>query len=89
MAADRHAIRDDEAALVCFGVGKTWGAGTSRATLVLTDIDLEAAPGEFVAVLGPSGCGKSTLLCLVAGLEEATAGELTASRSPRHRPSAR
>lgn len=76
MAADPQAVRDDEAALVCFGVGKTWDAGTSRATLALTEIDMEVAPGEFVVFLGPSGCGKSTLLCLIAGLEEATAGEM-------------
>jgi NitT/TauT family transport system ATP-binding protein len=76
VAADPHAIRDDEAALVCFGVGKTWDAGTSRATLALSDIDLEMAPGELVVLLGPSGCGKSTLLYLIAGLEEATAGEM-------------
>jgi NitT/TauT family transport system ATP-binding protein len=76
VAADPQAIRNDEAALACFGVGKTWGAATSRATLALTDIDLEVAPGEFVVLLGPSGCGKSTLLHLIAGLEEATAGEM-------------
>lgn len=34
--------------------------------------------GEFVAFLGPSGCGKSTLLRLIAGLDTATAGQLTA-----------
>jgi NitT/TauT family transport system ATP-binding protein len=76
VAADPQAIRDDEAALVCFGVGKTWNAGTSRATLALTDIDLEVTSGEFVAFLGPSGCGKSTLLYLIAGLEAPTAGEM-------------
>jgi NitT/TauT family transport system ATP-binding protein len=37
-------------------------------------VDLEVAPGEFVALLGPSGCGKSTLLRLVAGLDQADAG---------------
>ena len=43
---------------------------------VLTDIDLSIAPGEFVAIVGRSGCGKSTLLRLVAGLDQASAGEL-------------
>jgi NitT/TauT family transport system ATP-binding protein len=32
--------------------------------------------GEFVSLLGPSGCGKSTTLSLIAGLEEATGGEI-------------
>jgi NitT/TauT family transport system ATP-binding protein len=87
VAADPRAIRDDEAALVCFGVGKTWDAGTSRATRALTDIDLEVAPGEFVVVLGPSGCGKSTLLCLIAGLEAPTAGEMRSYGQPITAPS--
>ncbi len=76
MAIDVTAIPNDSAALVCFGVGKTWNAGTERAHLALTDIDIKVAPGEFVVLLGPSGCGKSTLLYLVAGLEAATAGEM-------------
>ena len=53
-----------------------WGPGTPRAHEALRGIDLEVMPGEFVVLLGPSGCGKSTLLYLVAGLEDATSGEL-------------
>jgi len=42
----------------------------------LEEIDLEVAPGEFIALLGPSGCGKSTLLNLIAGFERPSQGQL-------------
>ncbi len=45
-------------------------------TKVLHDIDLDIADGEFVVLVGPSGCGKSTTLRIIAGLEEATSGEV-------------
>ena len=43
---------------------------------VLTDINLEVEEGEFVIFVGPSGCGKSTLLRIIAGLEDATSGDV-------------
>ncbi|WEX10387.1 ABC transporter ATP-binding protein [Chelativorans sp. AA-79] len=46
------------------------------ATEVLKGIDLEVKNGEFVIFVGPSGCGKSTLLRVVAGLEDATDGQV-------------
>ena len=52
-------------------------AGPGGQQLVLDDISLDVAPGEFVTLLGASGCGKSTLLNLVAGLDQPTAGSIT------------
>ncbi len=40
------------------------------------ELSLEIGDGEVVTLLGTSGCGKSTLLKLLAGIEEATSGEI-------------
>jgi len=45
-------------------------------TQVLHGIDLEIADGEFAVLVGPSGCGKSTTLRIIAGLEEASGGDV-------------
>jgi len=42
----------------------------------LRGVDVDIAPGEFVAIMGPSGCGKSTLLNLIAGLDTADEGTI-------------
>ncbi len=49
---------------------------------VLKGIDLHIPAGQFVAVVGRSGCGKSTLLRLLAGLDDASGGELLAGSAP-------
>ncbi|NJP48271.1 ABC transporter ATP-binding protein [Actinacidiphila epipremni] len=70
-----HAARLDH-------VSKAFGGPGGR-QLVLDDITLDVAPGEFVCLLGASGCGKSTLLNLVAGLDKPSAGSIT---TPGGRP---
>jgi ABC-type Fe3+/spermidine/putrescine transport system ATPase subunit len=44
--------------------------------IVLRDISLEIAEGEFLTILGESGSGKTTLLRILAGFEQSTAGEV-------------
>jgi multiple sugar transport system ATP-binding protein len=45
-------------------------------THAVDGIDIETQEGEYLVLLGPSGCGKTTLLRTIAGLEEATEGEV-------------
>jgi putative ABC transport system ATP-binding protein len=57
-------------------LGRVYRSG-SRSLRVLSDVDLDVAAGEFVAIVGPSGSGKTTLLGLLAGLDQPTSGWVT------------
>ena len=58
-------------ALTLAKVTKSFGA-----TEVIKGVDLEVREGEFCVFVGPSGCGKSTLLRIIAGLEDASSGDI-------------
>jgi multiple sugar transport system ATP-binding protein len=46
------------------------------ASVVVDQLDLAVSEGEFAVLLGPSGCGKTTTLRMLAGLEDATSGDI-------------
>jgi branched-chain amino acid transport system ATP-binding protein len=51
--------------------GLTWRVGE---VAIVDHVDLDLAPGEFLAVIGPNGAGKTSLFNLVSGLRKPTAG---------------
>lgn len=63
-------------------VGKTFGVTVSNVTkkfgkaTVLKDVSLEVKAGEIFCIMGPSGSGKTVILKHIAGLEQATSGEV-------------
>src|SRR6266567_2157609 len=62
-------------AVTCRGITKEFVTNDNR-TQVLRGVDLEVPFGELTLLAGPSGCGKTTLLSVIAGLLDATAGDL-------------
>ncbi|MEV5612697.1 ABC transporter ATP-binding protein [Streptomyces sp. NPDC052225] len=79
-AADTAVATDGNSARIEH-VSKSF-ATPAGSQLVLDDISLDVAPGEFVTLLGASGCGKSTLLNLVAGLDAPSAGSIATQGRP-------
>ena len=53
--------------------------------LVVKDLNLDIAKGEFLTMLGPSGSGKTTCLMMLAGFEPATHGEIYLDNVPINR----
>jgi len=53
------------------GLSKRWGSFVG-----VDNINLTIADREFLVLLGPSGCGKTTTMRMIAGLEDATDGEI-------------
>ena len=62
-------------AVVCRQVVKDFGTGDARVQ-ALRGVDVDIRYGEMTLLVGPSGCGKTTLICIMAGLLDATSGEV-------------
>lgn len=65
---------NDNIAVKCSGVTKTYGTGDARVT-ALRGVELEVRAGELMMLVGPSGCGKTTLISVIAGILEQDEGE--------------
>ncbi len=68
-------------------ISKTYpDVGGERRThrIVLSQINLDVEPGEFVVILGETGCGKSTLLRIILGEEQPTGGAVEVGGKPVH-----
>ncbi|MBE7942631.1 ABC transporter ATP-binding protein [Ramlibacter aquaticus] len=81
VAARFERIRAREVILEARGLGKVY-QGAQGDTEALRGIDFKVHRREFVCVIGPSGCGKSTLIRILAGLEQATSGEILLDGAP-------
>jgi putative ABC transport system ATP-binding protein len=60
----------------CRQVRKHFGSGETRVE-ALRGVDFETRFGELSFLVGPSGCGKTTLISIIAGLLDATGGEIS------------
>jgi NitT/TauT family transport system ATP-binding protein len=60
------------------GISKIYSSKKSD-FVALDSVSFDIRQNEFVSFVGPSGCGKSSLLRILAGLEEASSGELHVS----------
>ncbi|MEM7093404.1 MAG: nitrate ABC transporter ATP-binding protein [Actinomycetota bacterium] len=69
-------------ALELRNVTKTYDPAGAAPTQVLAGLDLEVAPGEFVAILGFSGSGKTTLVSAIAGLIDVDDGQVLVNGEP-------
>jgi putative ABC transport system ATP-binding protein len=62
-------------AVVCNGITKWFGVGDARIQ-ALRGLDYEVGMGQMGMLVGPSGCGKTTLISIIAGLLDASEGDL-------------
>jgi NitT/TauT family transport system ATP-binding protein len=75
VAARFQRIRERPVILTVRNLQKAFGSGAAR-HVAFDNVSLNIHRREFICVVGPSGCGKSTLARIVAGLDEATGGEM-------------
>jgi putative ABC transport system ATP-binding protein len=73
--ASHNGVMETSPAVRCREVQKHFGEGYARVH-VLRGVNFEARQGKLTFLVGPSGCGKTTLISVIAGLLNATGGEV-------------
>lgn len=68
------------------GVDKVFVSERGHRVHALSKTWLEISEKDFICIVGPSGCGKSTLLRIIAGLEQATSGQVFYQGAVQNRP---
>jgi len=75
VAARFRRIRERPVILTVRDLKKSFGANGGT-HVVFDHVSLNIHRREFICAVGPSGCGKSTIARIVAGLDEASGGEI-------------
>jgi len=75
VAARFRKIRERPVVLSVRDLHKSFGVN-GGAHVAFANVSLDFHRREFICIIGPSGCGKSTLIRIVAGLDDATGGEI-------------
>lgn len=84
MSKEQSAMSDSPLVIDCRQVTRTYSEGPEKLT-IFSDISLEVAPGETVAIVGSSGAGKTTLLNLLGGLDKPSSGQISICGKEIHR----
>lgn len=84
MSKENSAMAHSSLVIDCRQVTRTYNEGPGKLT-IFSDISLEVAQGETVAIVGSSGAGKTTLLNLLGGLDKPSSGQISICGEDIHR----
>lgn len=84
MSKEHSTMHEPAPVIDCRQVTRTYSEGPEKLT-IFSDISLQVAAGETVAIVGSSGAGKTTLLNLLGGLDRPSSGQISICGEDIHR----